>query len=195
MFKNLFITLPIYHVLIIGFYFCVYTYVFLTINQPFSYYSLQSDELSFFAIITLISFISLYVLQKFLHLGTLGINKVSVTQFAFITFYATVLIAIPEEILFRGYTHHFLKSLSVSPSVIVLISSTVFGMVHILNEARSFHPKNWNWKLVTLSFVAGLYLGLLYEQTKSLLLPTILHALFVITLKVFIKRKNLLQIG
>lgn len=82
-----------------------------------------------------------------------------------------------------------------SPSVSILISSTLFGMAHILNEAKSIHSKNWNWKLVTISFVAGLYLGLLYENTGSLLLPTILHAFFVIALKVFIKRKSLLQMG
>jgi len=98
-----------------------------------------------------------------------------------------VLIALPEEIIFRGFIQRYLQSNISNISVVIFLSSIIFGLAHIPNGARGFLPKQWNWKLVVMSFVAGFYLGFAYFLTGSLVVPIILHALFAVVAKMFIQ--------
>ncbi len=93
--------------------------------------------------------------------------------------------AVPEEIIFRGVilenlTQHF------NLTAAILLSSLIYGVAHIFNGAKSFHPRDWNWRLVQLAALAGLPLGWLYVYTDSLLLPTMLHVLFIVFLEIYL---------
>lgn len=92
------------------------------------------------------------------------------------------LFALPEEILFRGVIQGFLVE-HFSVAISILISSFVFGAAHLLNGAKSFGLNGWNWRLSSLVCIAGFPLGTLYWLTGSLLMPTLLHTVFVTTLQ------------
>lgn len=78
----------------------------------------------------------------------------------------TVVILAPilEEIVFRGILQKSLLRKGIKPSYAILISSFIFGAVH-----------GYPWQFVG-AFLLGTVLGLVYEKTKSLLMPIILHA-------------------
>lgn len=93
--------------------------------------------------------------------------------------------AIPEEILFRGLIQGFALA-SFAPVFSILISSLIFGLAHIVNNAKGINPLYWNWQLAGISFVGGVPLGILFLLTGSLLLPTMLHALFLLVSQLFL---------
>jgi len=78
----------------------------------------------------------------------------------------TVVIFAPilEEIVFRGILQKSLVKKGLKPSYAILISSFIFGAVH-----------GYPWQLVG-AFLLGIVLGTVYEKTKSLLMPILLHA-------------------
>lgn len=174
-----------YHIVIISLYICFCTYLFLSIDGSISYYSFENGDLLLLIPFTIFSCITFYLINKLIGFGIFGINKVSILRFMLIIFYACI-IAIPEEIIFRGFIQGYFQTTALGIYTAIIVSSVIFGMAHILNQATSFHPKDWNWKLVLMSTFAGLYLGLAYTITKSLIVPTILHILFIIGLKIFI---------
>jgi membrane protease YdiL (CAAX protease family) len=97
------------------------------------------------------------------------------------------LIALPEEILFRGIVAKNIQQYFSNIYITIILSALIFGMAHLLNGAKSFWPKNWNWKLTAMTFVAGIFLCLIYLMTNSLTIPIILHSLLILINKIFIK--------
>jgi membrane protease YdiL (CAAX protease family) len=91
--------------------------------------------------------------------------------------------AIPEEIIFRGFIQGFLQMQTDLVSA-VLLSSLIFGFAHVLNGARSFRIEGWNFKLAVGAFFVGIILGAIFALTNSLLISTLLHAVFVFYLRV-----------
>jgi len=88
-----------------------------------------------------------------------------------------IVIAFPEEIIFRGIIQGFFSEHMDNIILVVLFSSVIFGAAHLFNGG------NWNYKFAVLAFLAGLPLGLLYALTGGLLIPTALHFAFVVVLK------------
>lgn len=78
---------------------------------------------------------------------------------------AVVMAPIFEEIVFRGIILKGLLNRGVSPTVSIWISALLFGLVH-------GNP----WQFVG-GAMMGFALGLIYYQTKTLLIPMVLHAL------------------
>jgi membrane protease YdiL (CAAX protease family) len=87
--------------------------------------------------------------------------------------YATVF-AVLEEAFFRGIIQTFIETRLESPYVIVFLSSAIYALAHWFNQSRH---------IVALSFLAGLPLGATFLITDSLILPTILHAVFIAGLR------------
>ncbi len=100
-----------------------------------------------------------------------------------------LLIAFPEELIFRGVILSSLQNYHAT-GVAILLSALIFGIAHLPNGARGIRPSKWNWKLCALALMAGLPLASLYTLTGSLLLPTLLHAFFLVPLKVSVWNKN-----
>lgn len=74
-----------------------------------------------------------------------------------------------EELLFRGFFLAYLQTLfpGISPWVLLIISSAVFGMAHLYQGRQG----------VLMTGLTGAMLGALYLATGSLVWPMILHAL------------------
>ena len=99
----------------------------------------------------------------------------------------SVVFALPEEIIFRGIIAKNLSSLLQSIFLAVIFSALIFGAAHLLNGAAGlWPPAGWDWSLAGMTAVAGIFLGILYFSTGSLVLPIALHALFIIGNQVFI---------
>ncbi len=77
---------------------------------------------------------------------------------------AVIMAPIFEEIVFRGIIQKGLINKGMRPMTAIWISALVFGLVH-------GNP----WQFVG-AVLLGFVLGIVYEKTKSLLMPILLHA-------------------
>ncbi len=176
-----------YHVIIVSLYilFCSYFFFFTELSRELFTFNIKDLIVVFPMLATSLS--TFFVVNYFLKFGAVGLNKRNLSKLPIIILYASLLIAVPEEILFRGVIQTYLYS--VFPNVLfsIILSSVIFGFAHILNSSRGFSPIKWNWKLVAVTFLAGIFLGLSFYVTTSLVVPVILHVLFILIMKVFIK--------
>ncbi len=100
-----------------------------------------------------------------------------------IAFLYAAAFAIPEEIIFRGLVQFFLQSTALGATTSIVLTSALFGAAHLLNGARGLHPSTWNWSYAGLAALAGIPLGTTFALTQSLLMPTILHMGFIMSLR------------
>jgi uncharacterized protein len=91
-----------------------------------------------------------------------------------------------EEILFRGYIQSRMNQAFGRPwrflgarfGVGLIVSSALFGLIHVLNTVDYFSGRYdfaWLWWLP--NFASGLFFGLLREKTHSILAGGIIHGL------------------
>jgi len=81
------------------------------------------------------------------------------------------LIAIPEELLFRGIIQNFLEKSFPKPAFALIVTSLIFGAAHLNNGPRP------DWRYFLLATLAGLFYGNAYRRTRGLLAPAIVHTL------------------
>lgn len=97
-------------------------------------------------------------------------RRVVVPWFAGMRWWGLALVAlaagIGEELLFRGVIQAGLSG-PLGPVAALIVASLLFGLVHAMSLA---------YFLIT--FLAGLYMGLLYWWTGNLLVPIIVHFLY-----------------
>jgi len=94
-------------------------------------------------------------------------SPVSVLRGTLMAIIIFILVGWNEELLSRGYHLQVIES-GTNISVGLIISATIFGLLHILNP-------NANW-ISTLGIVfAGIFLGFGYVRTRNLWLPIGLH--------------------
>jgi membrane protease YdiL (CAAX protease family) len=74
-----------------------------------------------------------------------------------------------QEIIFRTYIFRRYERLFGNGVQIILISALVFSFAHIFY----FHPVS-----LVLTFFLGLYLGLIYQKTRSVLFASFMHGLY-----------------
>ena len=124
-----------------------------------------------------------YLLNLVFNFRKIKRQKIRFSQIVLIVIYA-LLFAVPEEIIFRGIVQNFLQN-SLGIMMVVIISSGIFGLAHLPNGGKGLHPKDWNWRFAAVTFLAGLPLSTIFAVTGSLLIPTLLHAFFLIFFKLF----------
>lgn len=90
-------------------------------------------------------------------------------------------VALAEELFFRGVIERALYDTWQSPVLAVLISALVFGLAHL-----SFHQFP-DWRRALVATVLGLACGIAYLQTGSVRAPMVTHAFVVATWRVFFK--------
>jgi CAAX protease family protein len=91
-----------------------------------------------------------------------------------VTLGVTLMVALPEEILFRGVIQNLMQRCATTARgrlVALLCASVLFGLTHINN-----HPA-FDWRYVTLASVAGLAYGTVYTRTGKVTASAITHAL------------------
>jgi len=81
------------------------------------------------------------------------------------------LIAIPEELLFRGIIQNFLEKTSRKPGLALVVTSLLFGAAHLNNGPSP------DWRYFLLASLAGLFYGNAYQRTRALLAPAFVHTL------------------
>lgn len=81
----------------------------------------------------------------------------------------------PEEFLFRGLLQNLLSKSLKSPWLGLFVAAAIFGLSHIL------HSPFPNWKYVALASIAGVFYGLAWMRTRSLVPGVLMHALVDIT--------------
>lgn len=86
----------------------------------------------------------------------------------------TVMVALPEEILFRGLMQNLLQRAARTARgrvAALLVASVIFGFSHFNN-----HPI-FDWRYVTIASVAGIAYGTVYNRTGKVTAAAITHAL------------------
>lgn len=82
-----------------------------------------------------------------------------------------LLVAVPEELLFRGVIQNLLTQSLKSSQLGLLVASLVFGLAHLNNGPTP------DWRYFVLSTIAGLFYGVCYQRGQSLMSAAILHTL------------------
>ena len=77
----------------------------------------------------------------------------------------------PEEFLFRGLLQNLLSKTLKSSWAGLCVAAVVFGFAHIL------HGTFPNWRYVALASIAGIFYGLAWMRTRSLVPGVLMHAL------------------
>jgi uncharacterized protein len=94
-----------------------------------------------------------------------GMQAVGALVFTFL------LIAIPEELFFRGWLQNLLeRRLGRTPAL--LVTAVVFGMSHFNKRAVHF-----NWRYVVMAALAGVFYGRAWRQNRRVGASAITHAL------------------
>lgn len=176
-----------YHICIISLYALLCIYFFFFTQSSEHLFVFQSNDLVLLFPIMVSAIIILFITNYFLKFGTITLNRKNVPKLPIIMLYASILIAIPEEILFRGIIQTYIYSISLNVILSIILSALIFGLAHVLNGSKGFSPEKWNWKLVAMTFLAGIFLGFSFYVTGSLVVPIVLHTLFILIMKVFIK--------
>lgn len=91
------------------------------------------------------------------------------------------LIAIPEELLFRGIIQNFLEKTLRKPVVALIVTSLIFGAAHLNNGPKP------DWRYFLLASLAGMFYGNAYQRTRGLLAPAIVHTLVDTVWRAFFK--------
>lgn len=90
-------------------------------------------------------------------------------------------VALAEELFFRGVIERALYDTSRSPALAIIISALVFGAAHLW-----FHQFP-DWRHAVVATVLGLACGIAYVQSGSVRAPMVTHAFVVVTWRVFFK--------
>lgn len=77
----------------------------------------------------------------------------------------------PEEFLFRGLLQNLLSKTLKNSWLGLFVAAIIFGLSHIL------HAPFPNWKYVALASIAGVFYGLAWMRTRSLVPGVLIHAL------------------
>lgn len=86
-----------------------------------------------------------------------------------------LLVALPEEILFRGMIQNMLRERLKSNWIALLIAAPIFGLAHLNNATRGFAVPNWGY--VLMASLAGLAYGYVWMRTRKVTAAAITHML------------------
>jgi len=172
-----------YKLWVIGLYIVIFPLFFIFIPSVLRY-DTKGTDLGKIFLISIVTFLGFY----FLNLAS-GSRKIrwqspGSHQIVLMVIYA-LLFAIPEEIIFRGIIQGALQNTLGNTGMAVIAASAIFGLAHLPNGARGWRPRDWTWGLTRAVLLVGLPLGLIFAITGSLLFPTLLHAFFLVFLKLF----------
>jgi uncharacterized protein len=95
-------------------------------------------------------------------------------DFASVLLIAQIIVVIPlcEEILYRGLLQNWVER-RLPSKLSVIFTSVIFSLMH-LNDSQGWE----NIKIFTVILLLSLLLGFLYQKTRSLKIPILLHIFF-----------------
>jgi hypothetical protein len=86
-----------------------------------------------------------------------------------------LLVALPEELLFRGILQNLAARRVKRGWVALLVASAVFGLAHLNNATSGFAVPNWAY--VAMATLAGLAYGWVWQRTKKVTASAVTHML------------------
>ena len=89
------------------------------------------------------------------------------------------IVALGEELLFRGIIARAILNRGLSPVVAVMVSSVLFGVAHLWFHAFP------NWRRALVATLIGVFCGMAYVKSRSVRVPMVTHALVVTTWRLF----------
>jgi uncharacterized protein len=95
----------------------------------------------------------------------------SVGRAAGVFVFTFFLIALPEEIYFRGWIQNFL-SRRIGRNASLLITAALFGLAHFNRRAAG----HFNWRYVLLAAIAGIFYGRAWRQENRIGASALTHA-------------------
>ncbi|MHA1298534.1 MAG: lysostaphin resistance A-like protein [Candidatus Helarchaeota archaeon] len=128
-------------------------------------------------IVLILSFVGIIDLNVLLGVS-ISINWYVMASFPF----QLICVAVSEELLFRGYFYTKLRATNLGYMKSILISSIFFGLFHVCWYISPFDP----WFIsdpeqmvfhVGYTFIFGICMCIIFERTKSLVAPLIIHGL------------------
>ena len=102
---------------------------------------------------------------QFIHYHPLLPKTLTLTSAIVFTF---LLVAIPEEIFFRGILQNLLET-RIGRRPALLLASLLFGLAHF-NKGATF-----NWRYVLLAAIAGIFYGRAWRAQRQVLASAIVH--------------------
>jgi len=109
-----------------------------------------------------------------LQLGFLKINiKTDPALLAYTAISYIFLVAIPEELVFRGILQNLLSRLMMLP-LAILISNGIFACIYTHLTGNDTFP---NWTYIGFAFIAGLIYAISYLRSKSIFVPILVHGI------------------
>jgi len=86
-----------------------------------------------------------------------------------------LLVALIEEVLFRGVIQNLLSKRIKNENIALIIASVIFGMAHLNNNTPGFPVPNWAY--VLMATLAGLAYGWVWQRTRKVTVSAITHML------------------
>jgi membrane protease YdiL (CAAX protease family) len=171
----------LYHLIVIILYLIIIPLILIFARRTFDYHFSYNNFLWVISIIgfSIIGFF--YLFRKEINFNK---DKFRNYKILLVVIYAMIF-GFSEELIFRGLIQGFFNIYFKNILICILLSSAIFGLAHLLNGAKSFHVKEWNWKFAFIAFLAGLPLGALFALTGSLLMPCVLHVILILCLQLF----------
>lgn len=102
----------------------------------------------------------------------LKMSSGSYFTFAFAIFFIIITAPVIEEFIFRGCIQNFIRQ-KIGAKASIILTALIFAFMHF-----SLSQKESNFPLIASLFTLSLYLGFIYEKTRSLLAPMTLHMVF-----------------
>jgi membrane protease YdiL (CAAX protease family) len=95
----------------------------------------------------------------------------------------------PEEFFYRAYLQGHLAVVFRSRLTSLLLASLIFGLLHILGRLEQGIATAFAFSMLN-ETVRGLLYGVVWERTRSLIVPTVLHAMenSMLGLRFFVER-------
>ncbi len=108
---------------------------------------------------------------RFLHVHPFGANIGVVSlKFAGAWIFTFILIAVPEELFFRGWLQNLLER-HIGKERALLATAILFGLSHFNKRAVYF-----NWRYVLLAAVAGIFYGRAWRRDRRVGASSVTHA-------------------
>jgi len=102
-------------------------------------------------------------------------NFPNVNGFAFALIGGYLLIALPEELLFKGIIQNILTRQVRNERLGLGIAAVIFGLSHLNNSTPGFPTPNWMY--AGMAALAGLAYGWVWQRTGKVTASAITHAL------------------
>jgi membrane protease YdiL (CAAX protease family) len=112
------------------------------------------------------------LLMGFLHFNP---NLPSLTDLVAGILAGYLLVALIEEILFRGVIQNSIAKRFKNSNIALIIASVLFGLAHLNNATEGFPIPNWGY--VLMATLAGLAYGWVWHRTRKVTASAITHML------------------